>query len=317
MSTLRIPSAPTSPRDDATQLHSAFKGIGCDAAVIVNILAHRAASQRDDIQQEFETLYSYDLKKELSSELHGNLKKALLLWMQTPMERDITTLKQALTGHIPHPELKIATEIICSRTSSQIRQIKQAYTSTYDTYLEIDVEAHASGNHKQLMLAYLSTTRYEGPEIDRVLVENDAKAMHKSGEKKFGMDERVLIQIFSERSKAHLVALDSAYHKMYGRELRKAIKREASGHFKHALLTILQCAHNPAKYFATVLRKAMKGLGTKDTTLIRVVVTRAEVDMQQIKEEYQKLYKKPLIDAVRLETLGHYRTFLLSLLGSN
>ncbi|KAF2316669.1 hypothetical protein GH714_042010 [Hevea brasiliensis] len=262
-------------------------GIGCDAAVIVNILAHRAASQRDDIQQEFETLYSYDLKKELSSELHGNLKKALLLWMQTPMERDITTLRQALTGHIPHPELKIATEIICSRTSSQIRQIKQAYTSTYDTYLEIDVEAYASGNHKQLMLAYLSTTRYEGPEIDRVLVENDAKAMHKSGEKKFGMDERVLIQIFSERSKAHLVALDSAYHKMYGRELRK------------------------------VLRKAMKGLGTKDTTLIRVVVTRAEVDMQQIKEEYQKLYKKPLIDAVRLETLGHYRTFLLSLLGSN
>ncbi|KAF2305698.1 hypothetical protein P3X46_032822 [Hevea brasiliensis] len=315
MSTVRIPSAPPSARDDATQLHRAFKGIGCDAGVIVNILAHRDASQRDDILQEFETLYSYDLKKELSSELHGHLKKAVLLWMQNPLERDLTTLKQALTGHIP--ELKIATEIICSRTSSQIRQIKQAYASTYDVNLEHDIEAHASGNHKQLMLAYLSTTRYEGPEIDRVLVENDAKTMRKFGERKFGMDERVLIQIFSERSRTHLVVLDSAYQKMYGRELRKAIKKETSGHFKHALSTILQCAHNPAKYFATVLRKAMKGLGTKDTTLIRVVVTRAEVDMQQIKEEYHKLYKKQLTDAVHSETLGHYRTFLLSLLGSN
>lgn len=66
-----------------------------------------------------------------------------------------------------------------------------------------------------------------------------------------------------------------------------------------------------------VLRKAMKGLGTKDTTLIRVIVTRAEVDMQKIKEEYQKLYKKPLIDAVHSETLGQYRTFLISLLGAN
>lgn len=71
------------------------------------------------------------------------------------------------------------------------------------------------------MLAYLSTTRYEGPEIDRVLVDNDAKAMHKFGERKYGMDEKVLIQIFSERSRTHLVVLDGAYQKMYGRELRK------------------------------------------------------------------------------------------------
>ncbi|KAG8637576.1 hypothetical protein MANES_15G138400v8 [Manihot esculenta] len=308
MSTLVIPSPAPSPRDDATQLHRAFKGIGCDAAVVVNILSHRNASQRDAIQQEFETLYSYDLKKELSSELHGNLKKALLLWMKSPMERDISTLRQAVTGHIP--ELKIANQIICARTSSHIRQIKQAYNTTYDAHLENDIEAQASGNHKQLMLAYLRTTRYEGPEIDRHLIEIDAKTMHKSGEKKFGMDERVLIQIFSERSRAHLVALDAAYQKMYGRELRKTIKREATGNFKNALSTILQCAHNPAKYYAT-------GLGTKDTTLIRVIVTRAEVDMQKIKEEYQKLYKKPLIDAVHSETLGQYRTFLISLLGAN
>lgn len=315
MSTLRVPSSPTSPRDDATQLHKAFKGLGCDAGIVINILSHRDASQRDDIQQEFETMYSYELKKGLSSELHGHLKKAILLWMQNPLERDLSTLRQALTG--PIIELKAATEIICSRSSSQIRQIKQAYTPTYGTQLEYDVDAHTSGNHKQLMLAYLSTTRYEGPEIDRVLVENDVKSIHKFGDRKAGMDEKILIQVFSERSRAHLVALDATYHKVYGKELRRAIKRETSGHFKHGLLTILQCAENPAKYFAMMLRKAMKGLGTKDTTLIRIVVTRTEVDMQKIKEEYQKLYKKSLIDAVHSETLGHYRAFLLSLIGGS
>lgn len=35
------------------------------------------------------------------------------------------------------------------------------------------------------------------------------------------LDEKVLIQIFSERSRTHLVVLDGAYQKMYGRELRK------------------------------------------------------------------------------------------------
>ena len=66
-----------------------------------------------------------------------------------------------------------------------------------------------------------------------------------------------------------------------------------------------------------VLRTAMKGLGTDDTTLIRVIVTRTEMDMQYIKAEYLRKYKKTLNDAVHSETSGHYRTFLLSLLGPN
>jgi hypothetical protein len=59
----------------------------------------------------------------------------------------------------------------------------------------------------------------------------------------------------------------------------------------------------------------MKGLGTDDTTLIRIVVTRAEIDMQYIKAEYQRKRGKFLNDVVHSETSGHYRAFLLSLLG--
>lgn len=61
----------------------------------------------------------------------------------------------------------------------------------------------------------------------------------------------------------------------------------------------------------------MKGLGTNDTTLIRVIVTRTEIDMQYIKVEYRKKYNKTLNDAVHSETSSHYRTFLLALLGPN
>jgi hypothetical protein len=66
-----------------------------------------------------------------------------------------------------------------------------------------------------------------------------------------------------------------------------------------------------------VLHKAMKGLGTDDTTLIRIIVTRAEIDMQYIKAEYLKKYRKTLNDAVHSETSGNYRAFLLALLGPN
>ncbi|KAA8532416.1 hypothetical protein F0562_032446 [Nyssa sinensis] len=313
MATLTFPPVLTSPRDDAIHLHRAFKGFGCDSAAIVNILAHRDATQRALIQQEYRTMYSEELNKRLSSELSGDLKRAVLLWMHDPVGRDATIVRQALSGDII--DLKAATEVICSRTPSQIQQFKQAYYAIFGVYLEHDIEFQASNDHKKLLLAYVSKPRYEGMEIDRVMVENDAKVLFRAGEKRLGTDEKAFICIFSERSRAHLAAVSSVYHSMYGNSLIKAVKSETSGNFEFALLTILRCAENPAKYFAKVLRKAMKGLGTDDTTLIRIIVTRTEIDMQYIKSEYQKKYGKTLHDAVHSETSGHYRTFLLSLLG--
>ncbi|KAF5747525.1 hypothetical protein HS088_TW05G00248 [Tripterygium wilfordii] len=308
MSTLNTPSVAVSPREDAMQLHRAFKGMGCDTSTVINILAHRDAEQRGLIQQEFETRFGDELVKHLHSELHGHVKKAVLLWMHEPVARDATILRNAFKGTITNHEAAI--EVICSRSSAHLRQIKQIYYSMFDTRLQQDIESEAFGNYKKLLLAYVSTTRYEGPEIDKLMVENDVKALHRA-------EDNCFIQIFCERSRAHLVAVESAFHATYGKPLRKVLKRETSGIFKHALMTILQCAEDPAKYFAKVLHKAMKGLGTDDTTLIRVVVTRAEFDMRQVKLEYRKIYKKTLYDAVHSETSGNYRSFLLSLIGSN
>ena len=51
----------------------------------------------------------------------------------------------------------------------------------------------------------------------------------------------------------------------------------------------VRCVKNKAGHFARQLQKTMKGLGTDDDTLVRIVVTRCEIDMVQIKEEFQTL----------------------------
>ncbi|KVH90837.1 Annexin [Cynara cardunculus var. scolymus] len=289
-------------------------GFGSDTATVISVLAHRDATQRELIKQEYLTMYSEDILTRLTNELSGNLETAVLLWMDDPAGRDAKILSQALTQEVVN--LETATEVICSRTSSQLQAIEQIYRAKYGTYLEHDIELQASGDHKKILLAYVRIQRYEGMEFDRELAAKDAKALFKAGEKKLGTDEKVFVRIFSERSRAHLHAVNSYYHEMYG-SLEKAIKGEASGLFERALLAILRCAENPATYFAKVLRKSMNGLGTDDSTLIRVIVTRTEIDMQYIEAEYHRKYKKTLNDAVNAETSGNYRTFLLSLLGPN
>ncbi|KAJ9555393.1 hypothetical protein OSB04_010007 [Centaurea solstitialis] len=286
MATLSVPPTALSPREDAVYLYKAFKGSGCDDATVISILAHRDATQRKLIQQEYRALYKEDILTRLAKEVSGKLEDAVLLWMQDPAERDAILVGEALAEI--SIDLRAATEVICSRTPSQIQVFKQIYHSKFGSYLEHDIERQATGDHKKILLAYASIQRYEGMEVDTQIAAKDAKALYKAGEKRLGTDENVFMRIFSERSRAHLAAVNSCYQETYGVPLVKAVKKETAGLFAYSLLTIIRCAENPAKYFAKVLRKAMKGLGTDDTTLIRVIVTRTEIDMQYIKAEYHK-----------------------------
>lgn len=62
----------------------------------------------------------------------------------------------------------------------------------------------------------------------------------------------------------------------------------------HDILSTVRCIRNKAAHFANELHGAMKGLGTDDDTVCRILVSRCEVDMVQIKEQFQRLYKQTL-----------------------
>ena len=59
-------------------LRPIFSGFGCDTGAVINILAHRDATQRSLIQQEYKAMYSEDILKRLESELSGKLEVAIL-----------------------------------------------------------------------------------------------------------------------------------------------------------------------------------------------------------------------------------------------
>jgi 3-deoxy-D-arabino-heptulosonate 7-phosphate (DAHP) synthase len=63
-----------------------------------------------------------------------------------------------------------------------------------------------------------------------------------------------------------------------GHDIIKAINKEMSGDLKEGFLAIAQSALDPQAYFAERLYWSMKGAGTKDSQLIRVIVSRSEVE---------------------------------------
>lgn len=60
----------------------------------------------------------------------------------------------------------------------------------------------------------------------------------------------------------------------------------------------VEFVESPAEFFARRLYLAMKGLGTDDRTLMRIIVSRSEIDLGDIKNEYEWVYGEKLYDAV-------------------
>jgi len=314
MSTITVPVPTPTPTEDSERLRKAVEGWGTDEKSIIQILGHRTAAQRKFIRQIYFQLYKEDLLKRLESELSSHFEKAVFRWVLDPAERDAVICHDAIKKWNAK-DISLL-EISSARSSAELLMVRQAYHIRYKKSLEEDVAEHISGNFRKLLVALVSSYRYEGPEVDMRLASSEAKKLNESiTSRKDNYEE--LIRIISTRSKAQLNATFNCYKDAYGHHINKALKTQVPEDFQDAVRVLINCICSTEKHFSKVLRLALEGLRTDEDALTRVVVTRAEVDMKHIKEVYAKRTSKTLEQAIASDTSGDYREFLLTLIGKD
>jgi annexin A7/11 len=295
---------------DAEALRKAMKGFGTDEAALIKICANRTNAQRQRIKHDYKALYGRDLIADLKSELHGKFEDAMIALFTEPIEYDCDELRGAMKGAGTNEDTLI--EIIASRSKSQIMAIKQKYKEKFNRDLEEDVKKETSGTLRHLLISLLQGSRREAPANPNQMAAV-AQEIYKAGEAKLGTDESVFNKYFCTLSPHELACMAQQYHKLTGHTILQAIDKEFHGDSKKALRTIVYATLSPSEYFATRVNDAIKGWGTKDHLLIRILITRDEVDMPQIKQYYKQLYGKDMVQAVKNDISGDYQKLMVEL----
>ncbi|XP_068183205.1 annexin A11a isoform X1 [Antennarius striatus] len=303
------------PLRDVEVLRKAMKGFGTDEQAIIDLLGSRSNKQRVPLLRAYKTSYGKDLVKDLHSELSGDFRKLVLATLKTPSEFDAYELYSAIKGAGTDEACLI--EILSSRSNSEIKEINRIYKQEYKKSLEDSISGDTSGHFRRLLISLAQGSRDERETVDISLAKQDAQALYAAGENKLGTDESKFNAILCARSKSHLRAVFLEYQRMCGRDIEKSISREMSGDLESGMLAVVKCIKNTPAYFAERLYKAMKGAGTKDRTLIRIMVSRSEVDMLDIRQEYVKNYGKSLYTHISGDTSGDYKKLLLKFCGGS
>nr|CAD7395969.1 unnamed protein product [Timema poppensis] len=322
------PASGFNASDDGIALRAAMKGFGTDEQAIIDILTQRSNDQRQQIASFFTREYGRDIIDDLKSELGGKFEDVIIALMLPPADYLAKQLHKSMEGMGTDEHTMV--EILCTKSNNEIQQLVDAYERLYDRPLAEHMCSETSGDFRRLLTLIVtsrssaaqqagSTAALQGvrndASLDPAKAKDLAEQLYAAGELKVGTDEEVFNRILAHESFPQLRLIFEEYKNVTGRSIEQALESEISGELLEAMLAIVECVQSPPNYFAKRLHWAVAGAGTNDGTLIRIIVSRSEIDLGNIKREYERLYDKTLESAVKDETSGDYKHTLVALIG--
>ncbi|CAG09630.1 unnamed protein product, partial [Tetraodon nigroviridis] len=307
------PKADFDAKQDAAALRKALEGLGTKEKVLIDILTSRSSSQRQLICAAYQEATGRTLLADIKGDTHGSFEALLVALITPPALFDCHEVMRAIKGLGTKEDILI--EIFASRSNSQISALSEAYLQEREKKLTSDLKKEISGDFSKALLLLAEGKREEGTTVDQARAKEDAKALYNAGEKKWGTDEMKFIDILCKRSVPQLKQTLVEYASVSGKTLQESIQSEMSGRLESLLLAVVKCVSSVPAYFAELLYKSMKGCGTDEATLTRIMVTRSELDLQDIREEFGKLYQSSLRSAIKSDCSGNYEKTLLKICG--
>lgn len=291
-------------------LYSALDAKNKDEAVL-NVVENTNLDQRLQICNYFAEKYGKSLYSELKSKLSGYFKSIAIHLFLHPITFVAKNLKKGLKGF--SADETVVLEALTSHTQEELRQIEEAFKAETGKDLSKEIEKNFSGSLKKNLLNLLNVPRGENHNPDKAKCEKLAQLLIDVGEPNWAGDENVFKEVFIQSSPEELVQIGRYYLRKSGNNMLDVIDQKVSGKNKTLLREVLFNNIIPQELYAEKVYLAIKGLGTNNTLLNRVLVARNEIDMDDIRQFYQTKYNVTMREDIMGDTSGIYQTLCLVL----
>ena len=181
-------------------------------------------------------------------------------------------------------------------------------------YIDKVVNSETSGYFCKILLKLLEGERSNNSQPIEEDCQNCAQQL-KEAEKDEKIREEVYLKTFTEKSRDEFVLITKCYYNLYKKTLLETIENLFRSYVKKVFKTIIYSLLSPSEYFAYRINKALNSFVLNDKILIRVIVSRDEIDIERIKKYYKQIFKKDLYSMIQEKTKGDYRNILLALVG--
>ncbi|XP_063967890.1 annexin A5-like isoform X1 [Lytechinus pictus] len=315
------PANPFDKDADATALYEAMAGFGTDEEAINAILTKRSNGQRQEIKEAFKLKYEKELVDCLKDELSGDYRKTINAMMAEPPVMIARCIKEICECGGDEME-KALLEIIYPLNPNDVLAIAAAYKETFTTDLTEDVmKADDKGAFKNVIGNILVGERSTSVFPNMVQAADDAAYFFKTIPEDWQLPNERVEELFGKASIAQLsqtFAQANAQFQANKQSLETVVKgSKMAENQKAAFSIIFESIHQPILFYADSLYYAMKGLGTNDDKLIRIVVGRSEIDLASIKVMFMEKHATPLATMVTDDTSGDYKNVLLGIINAN
>ncbi|XP_034458044.1 annexin A3b isoform X1 [Hippoglossus hippoglossus] len=301
--------------EDVSALRKAIEGIGTTEKTVIEVLTQRSNAQRQLIAKAYEKATGRKLVDDLEGDTHGDFEDLLVALVTPPGLFDCHEVIKAIKGAGTTESTLI--EIFSSRSSRQIKALSEAYLAETGNSLIKDLQSEVGGEFGKGLLILAEGKRDESTHVDAAKARADAKVLYEAGEKKWGTDEDKFIDILCHRNIPQLRQTLVDYKSISKKTLQESIENEMSGDLEMLLVAVVKCVKNVPAYLAEVLFQSMKGAGTTECIITRIIVSRSEIDLLDIRGEYKKLFGQSLYSQLESEVSGSYGDALKHLCGQD
>jgi len=307
-------------KNAAKILREAMKGLGTNEKKIINVTNTYNHAQRMVIKEMFTRVYKRNLMKDLESELSGKFEKMVLGFWMDPGRYDAYLIEKACKGMGTDED--VLTEVICTASPNELKLMQSAWGLDKTMIHRIKSETdNSSGNYCNLLVAILEGKRAPpGSKVDDEKAKATAEMLNRTVTQDSKSEAKAkFVEVFATTSWNQIRAISAVFQDIAKKyTMEGAIKKVlGDGDTAKALLTINSFACQPYDFWAQKLKKSMKGMGTDDFLLRRVIIRRAEVDLRDVGVTFGNRYGdgKTLAKWLKDDLSGDYEKLCLAVCG--